>query len=118
MQTSRISSRVCVTGGRDGIEPRKLRPRLRRRPSWSASTPTAIAGTRSDTRSSASSAKAWWPLKALVAIRSCDYHFVFDALPSFGLFYARAYKFEDIEDDGGKGLAEEEGGLGDSGRRA
>jgi pyrroloquinoline quinone (PQQ) biosynthesis protein C len=49
------------------------------------------------------------PLKALGRYQALHYHFVSYALPSFGLFYARAYKFEDIRKMMAENLAEEEG---------
>ncbi len=49
------------------------------------------------------------PLKALGRYQALHYHFVSHALPSFGLFYARAYKFEDVRKMMAENLAEEEG---------
>ena len=49
------------------------------------------------------------PLKALGRYQALHYHFVSYALPSMGLFYARAYKFEDIRKMMAENLAEEEG---------
>jgi pyrroloquinoline quinone (PQQ) biosynthesis protein C len=49
------------------------------------------------------------PLKALGRYQALHYHFVSYALPSFGLFYARAYKFEDVRKMMAENLAEEEG---------
>ena len=49
------------------------------------------------------------PLKALGRYQALHYHFVSYALPSFGMFYARAYKFEDIRKMMAENLAEEEG---------
>ena len=48
------------------------------------------------------------PLKALGRYQALHYHFVSYALPSFGMFYARAYKFEDIRKMMAENLAEEE----------
>ena len=49
------------------------------------------------------------PLKALGRYQALHYHFVSYALPSFGMFYARAYKFEDIRKMTAENLADEEG---------
>ena len=49
------------------------------------------------------------PLKALGRYQALHFHFVSYALPSFGLFYARAYKFQDIRKMMAENLAEEEG---------
>ena len=49
------------------------------------------------------------PLKALGRYQALHYHFVSYALPSFGMFYARAYKFSDIRKAMAENLAEEEG---------
>jgi pyrroloquinoline quinone (PQQ) biosynthesis protein C len=49
------------------------------------------------------------PLKALARYQALHYHYVSYALPSFGLLYARAYKFEDIRKMMAENLAEEEG---------
>ena len=48
-------------------------------------------------------------LKALGRYQALHYHFVSYALPSFGLFYALAYKFRDIRKAIAENLAEEEG---------
>ena len=49
------------------------------------------------------------PLKALGRYQALHYHFVSYALPSFGMFYSRAYKFEDIRKMMAENLAEEQG---------
>ena len=49
------------------------------------------------------------PLKALGRYQALHFHFVSYALPSFGLFYARAYKFQDVRKMMAENLAEEEG---------
>jgi pyrroloquinoline quinone (PQQ) biosynthesis protein C len=49
------------------------------------------------------------PLKALGRYQALHYHFVSYALPSFGMFYARAYKFSDIRKAMAQNLAEKEG---------
>src|SRR6202158_6420761 len=59
------------------------------------------------------------PLKALGRYQALHFHFVSYALPSFGLFYARAYKFPDIRNMMAENLAEEEGvkGIPPGGRK-
>jgi hypothetical protein len=49
------------------------------------------------------------PLKSLGRYQALHYHFVSKALPSFGIFYARAYQYEDVRKAMAENLAEEEG---------
>jgi pyrroloquinoline quinone (PQQ) biosynthesis protein C len=49
------------------------------------------------------------PLKALGRYQALHYHYVCRALPSFGVFYARAYHLDDVRKMMAENLAEEEG---------
>jgi pyrroloquinoline-quinone synthase len=49
------------------------------------------------------------PLKAMGRYQALHYHYVSKALPSFGVFYARAYEFEDVRKAVAENISEEEG---------
>jgi pyrroloquinoline-quinone synthase len=49
------------------------------------------------------------PLSALGRYQALHYHYVCRALPSFGIFYARAYHLDDVRKMMAENLAEEEG---------
>jgi pyrroloquinoline-quinone synthase len=49
------------------------------------------------------------PLKAMGHYQALHYHYVCRALPSFGIFYARAYHLDDVRKMMAENLAEEEG---------
>ncbi|HUB95682.1 MAG TPA: iron-containing redox enzyme family protein [Stellaceae bacterium] len=49
------------------------------------------------------------PLRALGRYQALHYHYVSKALPSFGVFYARAYEFEDVRKAVAENISEEEG---------
>jgi pyrroloquinoline quinone (PQQ) biosynthesis protein C len=49
------------------------------------------------------------PLKALGRYQALHYQYVSRALPSFGLFYARAFAFEDVRKAIAENISEEEG---------